>query len=1229
MFTKTATINLVALATGEFDGSMVKFTKTAAKKLASIYRDSPIKIDIGGMLNLVANEYNISSDPKDYIFEAARAVTAEESNLNGDAFPRTELLRFDHRLGKAVYQTFIGKPHHINHRADDPKTSRGVVLDASYNDLSLPLDKCPGCGGKTAEVESRDSTGINCIKCGHCVKDEFVELLIAIDRSKDATFANGVKSGNLNSLSMGCFLAGTKITMSDGVVKPIEQIAIGDKVLTHTGKTALVKELSKRNYDGMTYSFKVAGLPDVITATAEHPVWSPDLEWIHASHLTDGITLLSPRLDSDITTYVDPSFARMAGFFVAEGSYIYGYDVSNLGKRVGLEWSFGPNEDTYADEVVAYITKYGLTASKYKRIDRPGTIVKSYRCENLTDKMFKLVGEYCDQKHLSDEIFTWPVDCQMQFIGAWIDGDGCYSSHGKKATKHTTVTTTSIDLQHQLSQLLTNLNIPHSLQDRQHTSGFGSEKPALDVVIRGDWQMPFNKVSNKVKRSKLGTWSLTKQSDRGIIRPVTDVVEQEYVGDVYNFEVDHPDHSYVAGGIAVHNCEAGYTDCSICNNRARSISQFCQHIKSGNKKKIFKTASGPKMAYERCGDVVFTEISRVDQPADPKALQSEIFSMHIPTGDASLFMLAERVNKIEAKLFKGAQLLDNDIGECDDILQKIEEIKTTHSDLYRELKKMLDPGSADVPDPMSIDDYGKKRQDAMDKMVTPAELGIKPEMGGNLPSTIANRIASEIDSEFKDLLKKTNRSEEIKVNTLKFAKSYSELEASVTSKGNIRIFTPKGSLFVVRPATKPTDAASSKKIATEILTSVAENGLVETVQKYNAVLSPKMSQVLEFHIEDFVDGREEGDKKPITDKLVVDFTPGRESPSKNLQEGGERDHTESLGKPADSVTKDIALDHQEKPGKSDSVLTQEISDMNEARGKPSKDTLKDVVVDRSDKLPKTSAEKSKKQVSPEFKMRGKKCVKCEKFECDGKCESKKEAQAVQTQMSPMPGVQPVQPPPPAASPGQPVTAEEDEQVKKYVSRLERLYASRLSKVQAEAKIKVDAAEATAVKKLEAKFTRAIKLAARRQALNLETSPLKARMFDILANRMDLDSESFYPGMDEYTASKLVEATTAGAFNDFVDSLMKRAVELSAMSDETFKAIEADVNNLRPVPVVVQASMNKVAAREDVRQAAIDGNMIVAPSANSEVISSGGKRDNIRSALDTTKVRRTGQALLNK
>lgn len=219
-FRKYARAEYLGTAEAAADGQLRR-TAAAGIGTGSYYLDGTAVIDTRGVLSRVAERYNISADPKDYLFEAIRANTTNVPNDNHDGFHRDELLSFVPRVGTAVYLTYREKPHHVNHRADNPKRARGVILDAHYNDAAAPLDVCPteGCNTRTAERNNRDTSGIHCRKCGSTVKDEFVEILVAIDSTKDPVFAEGVRKGELRYGSMGCNCSSTVCNVCQNVAE--------------------------------------------------------------------------------------------------------------------------------------------------------------------------------------------------------------------------------------------------------------------------------------------------------------------------------------------------------------------------------------------------------------------------------------------------------------------------------------------------------------------------------------------------------------------------------------------------------------------------------------------------------------------------------------------------------------------------------------------------------------------------------------------------------------------------------------------------------------------------------------------------------------------------------------------------------------------------------------------------------------------------------------------------
>ena len=68
-----------------------------------------------------------------------------------------------------------------------------------------------------------------------------------------------------------CVLPGTKIITEDFVPKPIEEIKVGEKVLTHLGRFKRVKEIFERDYQGEMIEISLSNLK-TLSLSPEHPV---------------------------------------------------------------------------------------------------------------------------------------------------------------------------------------------------------------------------------------------------------------------------------------------------------------------------------------------------------------------------------------------------------------------------------------------------------------------------------------------------------------------------------------------------------------------------------------------------------------------------------------------------------------------------------------------------------------------------------------------------------------------------------------------------------------------------------------------------------------------------------------------------------------------------------------------------------------------------------------------
>jgi hypothetical protein len=196
-FIKTARTEVLGVQRGG------DWQKVSSRKFASFYMDGGGDINIEAALDTVADTYRISRDPDDYLLIPTRANSADRPNENMDGWRHQELLRFDPKIGQRVYQTYLLKPHFVNHNAANFALSRGVILDSHYNDANPASDR--------VKASVLDATGIE------PDRDEFVETLIAMDMTKDPPLAEAYKNGSVNLFSMGCDVESTTCSVCDKV----------------------------------------------------------------------------------------------------------------------------------------------------------------------------------------------------------------------------------------------------------------------------------------------------------------------------------------------------------------------------------------------------------------------------------------------------------------------------------------------------------------------------------------------------------------------------------------------------------------------------------------------------------------------------------------------------------------------------------------------------------------------------------------------------------------------------------------------------------------------------------------------------------------------------------------------------------------------------------------------------------------------------------------------------
>jgi len=171
------------------------WNKISSGQTESYYMNKSGSIDLEERLDAVADVYKISRDPSDYLLIPARANSIGRFNANLDGWTFDESVAFRPELGCRTYQTYNNKPHFVEHKASRYEVARGVILDSHLN-LDNPAD---------------DTVKEACMKAIGLAPDNdvFVEVVLAVDQTKDPSLASAYKSGAIKTFSMGADVADT------------------------------------------------------------------------------------------------------------------------------------------------------------------------------------------------------------------------------------------------------------------------------------------------------------------------------------------------------------------------------------------------------------------------------------------------------------------------------------------------------------------------------------------------------------------------------------------------------------------------------------------------------------------------------------------------------------------------------------------------------------------------------------------------------------------------------------------------------------------------------------------------------------------------------------------------------------------------------------------------------------------------------------------------------------
>lgn len=388
---------------------------------------------------------------------------------------------------------------------------------------------------------------------------------VAVLRRKVRMVKTGIKFSKVNVClrdNFSCFGAGTRVLMSNGEQKPIENIRVGDRVIDAFGAPRTVLATGSR-IAGDVGRLKAGRSFEDTLVTPEHPFLTPSGDFLSVGDLPSHLvfprqvhyepnphrTLLATdflpedksfglkggrvywaRRFSDagfpVAVETSPDLAYTLGLYCAEGS-------SDMTAR----WSFSMGErHTLAPSVVRFLNTLGLNPSVDEYPEKDTCIVRA------SSKVLGLLlrgwcGRYSDGK-----VTPWAA------IGPYHEAylKGLFRGDAYIRQDKIVLTLTSEDLIRGAEAMLWGLGVYPSAQFVAREG----KKPSWSLVLQGENFSRFSKLLGGDPKAGKRIYG----DKQFIFRKLQKFELTGLSLMVYNLEVEGS-NSYIANGFSVHNCQ--------------------------------------------------------------------------------------------------------------------------------------------------------------------------------------------------------------------------------------------------------------------------------------------------------------------------------------------------------------------------------------------------------------------------------------------------------------------------------------------------------------------------------------------------------------------------------------------------------------------------------------------------------------------------------------------------
>jgi len=387
-----------------------------------------------------------------------------------------------------------------------------------------------------------------------------------------------------------------QVLMSDGTLKSIKDVQVGDEVITGVGSVRRVAEKIERQCkDSKAVEISAWCLQNTALVTHEHPFYilkksqvkkdeghyrdqmdfSP--EWVNADRIEVGdYVLMAP--------YKPVKFSQMTceqtsflGYYASEGSIVWGMrcvnttsddgDVKVNGWKwhqektkvpIGVSFTLHKDEENSVGKKILELSSsvFGVNGSIVRRRENHIEILVSGR--NVGEFCHLHVGSYSAEKKLSKDLLDSTIEAKKSFLLAYAEGDGHQYLNGSNKGK-LLIATASNDLASQVQLLAISAGVMCRIAKYERKNDKWSDNPIWHITIPS-WSAD-SLITGSTKWSDSGS-----DGDKhcaffinGYAAFKIDKISYMEKDDiVYNLELDAEgdEKSYMCNGMVTHNCRS-------------------------------------------------------------------------------------------------------------------------------------------------------------------------------------------------------------------------------------------------------------------------------------------------------------------------------------------------------------------------------------------------------------------------------------------------------------------------------------------------------------------------------------------------------------------------------------------------------------------------------------------------------------------------------------------------